>query len=196
MADIFSTIMDPIMEALNYIFDPLIAFDPTPENPILTIFIIATIVSLITTIANKFLVDQEEMQSIQKEMKDFQKELREAQTSGDSKKVAKLQARQSEFMEKQSKMMTNSFKPAIVTMVPILLVFWWMRASVISEVVVHLPLTVYYATLTPIFHAIGPLLYGGQATIPYAIGWLLWYFICTFGMSQILRKFLGFKQGF
>ncbi|MDL2246211.1 EMC3/TMCO1 family protein [Methanobrevibacter sp. OttesenSCG-928-K11] len=196
MADIFSSIMDPIMEGLNFIFDPLIAMDPTPENPIFTVFLIATLVSLITTIANKFLVDQEEMQSIQQEMKDFQNELREAQTSGDSKKVAKLQAKQSEFMEKQSKMMTNSFKPAIVTMVPILLVFWWMRASAISGVIVHLPLTVYYATLTPIFHTIGPLLYGGQATIPFAIGWLLWYFICTFGMSQILRKFLGFKQGF
>ena len=39
-------------------------------------------------------------------------------------------------------------------------------------------------------------MYGGKATIPYGIGWLLWYFICTFGMSQILRKYLGFKQGF
>ena len=62
--------------------------------------------------------------------------------------------------------------------------------------VVILPKTVYWVTLTPIWHVIGSFVYGGQATIPYGIGWLLWYMICTFGMSQILRKFLGFKQGF
>ena len=100
------------------------------------------------------------------------------------------------MMQDQSKMMTNSFKPMIVTFVPIILIFFWMRTSVISGLVVILPPSVYWVTLTPFWHFIGHFLYGGNATIPYGIGWLLWYMICTFGMSQILRKFLGFKQGF
>ena len=90
----------------------------------------------------------------------------------------------------------ESFKPMIVTMVPIILIFFWMRASSISHLVLILPAPAYWLTLTPFWHFIGPMLYGGKATIPYGIGWLLWYMICTFGMSQILRKFLGFKQGF
>lgn len=188
--------IDIVFGVLNSILAPFIALDPTPNNPILTVVLISFIISLITTIANKLLVDQDEMNSVQKEMKEFQNELREAQKAGDGKKLAKLQAQQGEMMQKQSKIMTNSFKPMIVTFIPILLVFWWMRASVISGMIVHLPPAVYYCTLTPIWHAIGPLLYGGQSTIPYAIGWLLWYMICTFAMSQILRKYLGFKQGF
>ncbi|MEE1149847.1 DUF106 domain-containing protein [Methanobrevibacter sp. UBA212] len=185
-----------ILGALNAVFNPILAMDPNPANPALTVLIIAFIVSLITTIANKYLVDQDEMNEIQARNKSLTKELREAQKKGDGKKVAELQARQSEMMQDQSKMMTNSFKPMIVTFVPIILIFFWMRSSAISGLVIHLPPSVYWVTLTPVWHFIGSIIYGGQATIPYGIGWLLWYMICTFGMSQILRKFLGFKQGF
>jgi len=182
--------------ALNTIFSPILAMDPNPANPALTVLIIAFIVSLITTIANKYLVDQDEMNEIQERNKAFQKELRDAQKRGDGKRIAELQAKQTEMMQDQSKMMTNSFKPMIVTFVPIILIFFWMRTSAISGLVVILPPAVYWVTLTPFWHFLGHFLYGGNATIPYGIGWLLWYMICTFGMSQILRKFLGFKQGF
>lgn len=191
--------MDPmgiIYEALNAIFNPLLSMDPNPTNPALTVLVIAFIVSLITTIANKYLVDQDEMNEIQARNKAFQKELREAQKKGDGKKVAELQAKQAEMMQDQTKIMSNSFKPMIVTFIPIILIFFWMRTSAISNLVIILPPSVYWLTLTPFWHFLGGFLYGGQATIPYGIGWLLWYMICTFGMSQILRKFLGFKQGF
>lgn len=188
--------MGMVFGALNTIFSPILAMDPNPANPALTVLIIAFFVSLITTIANKYLVDQDEMNEIQERNKAFQRELRDAQKKGDGKKVAELQARQSEMMQDQSKMMTNSFKPMIVTFVPIILIFFWLRNSAISSLVVILPPSVYWLTLTPFWHFLGHFIYGGNATIPYGIGWLLWYMICTFGMSQILRKFLGFKQGF
>ena len=82
MIDIFNM----VFEALNAIFSPLLALDPNPQNPALTVLVIAFIVSLITTIANKLLVDQDEMNEIQQKMKDYQKEVREAQKSGDGKK--------------------------------------------------------------------------------------------------------------
>ena len=189
-------IMGMVYGALNSVFNPILAIDPNPTNPALTVLIIAFIVSLITTVANKYLVDQDEMNEIQAEMKEFQKELREAQKSGDGKRAAELQAKQPELMQRQSKMMSNQFKPMIVTFVPIILIFFWMRTSAISQLVIILPKTVYWVTLTPLWHVIGSFLYGGNASIPYGIGWLLWYMICTFGMSQIIRKYLGFKQGF
>ncbi len=189
-------IMGMVYGALNTIFNPILAMDPNPTNPALTVLIIAFIVSLITTVANKYLVDQDEMNDIQAEMKEFQNELRDAQKRGDGKRVAELQAKQPEIMQRQSKMMSNQFKPMIVTFVPIILIFFWMRSSAISNLVIILPQTVYWVTLTPVWHFIGKFIYGGNPSIPYGIGWLLWYMICTFGMSQIIRKFLGFKQGF
>lgn len=187
---------DFIIDFLNSIFLPLIQYDPTPQNPMLTVFVISTIIALVTSVANKLLVDQDEVNSIQAEMKEFNKKLREAQKKGDGKEVAKLQAQQPEMMQKQSKIMTSSFKPMFVTMLPILIIFWWMRSSVIKSLVVILPPSVYYVSLTPIWHFLGHFIYGGNATIPWGIGWLLWYMLCTFAMSQIIRKFLGFKQGF
>ena len=50
-------IMGPIYGVLNAIFNPILAMDPNPANPALTVLIIAFIVSLITTVANKYLVD-------------------------------------------------------------------------------------------------------------------------------------------
>lgn len=193
---------DIVYSVLNPIFNPFLALDPNPQNPILTIFVVATIISFITTLANKLLVDQDEMNRVQAEMKEFQSELRAAQQSGDSKKMAKMQAQQGEMMAQQSKMMQSQFKPMIVTMIPILLVFWWMQQSAISGVIVQMSPFAYYCSLVPFWHWLGNLLafiapiYGGTPVPGYVIGWLLWYMICTFGMSQVLRKFMGFKQGF
>lgn len=192
MADI----MAPVYAVMNSIFNPILAADPNPTNPALTVLVIAFIVSLITTIANKYLVDQDALNEKQKAMQEFNKELRDAQKRGDGKKIAELQAKQAEMMKDQTEMMTDQFKPMLVTFVPIILIFMWMRTSAIHNLVIILPKTVYWVTLTPIWHVIGSFVYGGKATIPYGIGWLLWYMICTFGMSQILRKYLGFKQGF
>ena len=129
MADFISIIWDGVVNVLNSIFNPILAMDPNPTNPALTVLIIAFIVSLITTVANKYLVDQEEMEAIQKRNKEFQKELRDAQKRGDGKKVAELQAQQGEIMAEQSKMMSNSMKPMFVTFVPIILIFFWMRTD-------------------------------------------------------------------
>jgi len=186
-------VFDVIFNGLNWIFGPLIALDPNPQNPLLTIFLISTIIAFVTTLANRLLVDQDEMESLQKEMKEFQKEMKEAQMSGDSKALAKVQSKQKDFMSKQSKMMKNSFKPLIVTFIPILLVFYWMAQSVVSNVIVSLPAFAYYLLLTPIWH----MFYGPpSAIVPYAVGWLGWYILCTFAMTQVIRKFMGFKTGF
>lgn len=196
MADIFAMISGVVFDALNAIFNPILAMDPNPHSPALTVLIVAFIVSLITTIANKYLVDQDKMNENQKKSRELSSKMRDAQKRGDGKEIAKLQAEQTEMLKNQNAVMMESFKPMIVTFVPIILIFFWMRSSAIHDLVIILPTPVYWLTLTPIWHFIGGFLYGGKATIPYGIGWLLWYMICTFGMSQIIRKYLGFKQGF
>jgi uncharacterized membrane protein (DUF106 family) len=190
---VLDSIFDVIFEGLNGIFAPIIALDPNPQNPLLTIFLISTIIAFITTLANRLLVDQDEMEAIQNEMKEFQKEMKEAQESGDSKALAVVQAKQKDVMSKQGKMMKNQFKPMIITFVPIILVFWWMMAhSVISKVIVSLPPFAYYVLLVPVWHMISG---APNTTIPFAVGWLGWYILCVFAISQIMRKFMGFKTG-
>ena len=107
--------MQPVFDAMNALFNPLMALDPTPNNPVLTVFVISAAVSLLTVTAQKLLVDQDKMNEMQERSKAFNKELREAQASGDGKKVAKLQAQQMGMMQDQSEVMKMSFRPMIVT---------------------------------------------------------------------------------
>jgi uncharacterized membrane protein (DUF106 family) len=187
-------VLGVIFNALDGIMNPVVSLDPNPQNPLITVFLISTLIAVITTVANKVLVDQDKMDSLRDEMKVFQEKLREAQKSGDSKELAKAQSQQQDFMKKQSTMMKMSFKPLIVTFVPILIVFYWMgQSTAISNVVVSLPSFVYYVLLVPVWHTF----YGPPDTmIPYAVGWLGWYILCTFSMSQIIRKIVGLKSGF
>ena len=133
MADIFGMFSGGILNALNAVFNPLLALDPNPQNPALTVLVIAFIVSLITTIANKYLVDQEKVNENQKRSKELSSRMREAQKKGDGKELAKLQAEQTEMLKDQNAVMMESFKPMLVTFVPIILIFFWMRTSIIRQ---------------------------------------------------------------
>ena len=182
---------------LNPILNPLLTLVNDPNNPmfgaIVGVFIIATIVAFVITLANKFLVDQDRLQFLQKEMKEYQQEMMKAQKSGDAKALAKVQEKQSEFLDLQKEMMFNSFKPMIVTFVPIIIVFYWMAGNpLISQFYVQLPTFAYYILLVPLFH----MFYHQSPGVPYmAIEWLGWYILCSFAMSFVFRKFMGLKGG-
>ncbi|BDZ69055.1 DUF106 domain-containing protein [Methanobacterium ferruginis] len=182
-------ITEPIFAVLDVIFLPIV----NAWGPMLGVFVISTIVAFFITLANKLLVDQERLQHVQTEMKGFQQEMMAAQKSGDPKAMAEVQKKQSEFMKLQQEMMMNSFKPMIVTMVPILLIFWWMAAQpAINKLVVELPSFVYYVLFVWLFH----MFYHQSPGVPImAIEWLGWYILCSFAMSMIFRKFMGLKSG-
>ena len=183
-------VFESILGVLNPIFNPLV----NAVGPLVTITIIATIVALITTIATKLLVNQDRLAFLQKEMKEFNQEMMEARKSNDPKALEKMQKKQMEFMGLQKEMMFMSFKPMIVTWVPVIIIYYWMFYSpLLNQVAVNLPQFAYYVLLVPLWHAI-PLSYVHVPLGAYAISWFGWYFLCSFALSQIFRKFLGVKN--
>lgn len=188
------SILNPI---LNPIFNPLLTLVSVPNNPyfgaIIGVFLIATLVAFVITVANKLLVDQDRLQFLQGEMKGFQSEMMKAQKSGDPKAMAEMQKKQAKFMDLQKEMMFNSFKPMIVTFVPIILIFYWMAGNpLINQLYLNLPSFAYYVLLVPIFHTF----YHQSAGVPVmAVEWLGWYILCSFAMSFVWRKLLGLKGG-
>jgi uncharacterized membrane protein (DUF106 family) len=195
---VFENIFQGIYGILNAVFGPIMALDPNPNNPIFTIFIISTIVAFVITLANKLLVNQDRLEELKKEMQGFQQQMMEARKSGDNSALAKMQKQQMEFMDKQKEMMFMSFKPMIVTFVPIILVFYWMAQEPhIIKTIVMLPQVAYYVLLVPFWQFIAGFLYAASSIeVPAgAIGWLGWYILCSFAMSQIFRKFMGLKGG-
>ena len=184
LVTILNQILDPV-------FGPLIQMDPNPHNPILAVFVIATIVGFVITLANKLLVDQDRLHYLQQEMKDFQQEVMKVQKSGDQQKMLEMQKKQMEMMGQQKEMMIMSMKPAMVTMIPILIIFYWMAYNpLIGHMVINLPSVPYYVLLVPIFHMF---YHPNPGTPLMSIGWLGWYILVSFAMSLVFRKYMGLK---
>jgi uncharacterized membrane protein (DUF106 family) len=105
------------------------------ELPYSTLFIFAlsAAISLLTTLANRFLSNPEQAKAVRKEVGEWNKELREAQRSKDKKTVDKLMKKQQYIMKLQSKMMWQSMKVSLLFLVP-LLIMWQLLGGFFSGV--------------------------------------------------------------
>jgi len=133
------------------------------------IFIISTLVSLFITLVTSRVVDREKMRRIRERMPQLQEKLKEAQREKDSKKMVKINR---EMLELQREMMANAFKPMLYTMLPLLLLFSWLRYIMPQNTpVVHLPFELpFYGT---------------------TLGWLGWYILSSLLVSPVLKKLLN-----
>ena len=101
----------------DVVFNGLITWDP-----LWGLAAISFILTLIITLAYKFLTKQHLMKEWKDQLKDYQKQIKE--NKHDHKKVLELQK---PMMEVQMKYMMHSFRPMIFTLLPLILIFNWMR---------------------------------------------------------------------
>jgi uncharacterized membrane protein (DUF106 family) len=87
----------------------------------LAILIISFILSLITSLAIKFLTNQTMMKSIRNEMKDLQSQMKTAKSN--PKKLTKINSR---LLEINMSYMSESWKPSLYTLLPMLIIFGWL----------------------------------------------------------------------
>ena len=94
------------------------------NNPRVAIIILSFIVTLFITTITYFMTDREKM----KEIKDRQKELRkEMKTHKDNpEKMLEINKKMMEDMPEQLK---HSMRPMMVTIIPIIIFFGWLRAT-------------------------------------------------------------------
>jgi|Deesub1362A_J573_1020465.scaffolds.fasta_scaffold01089_17 uncharacterized membrane protein (DUF106 family) len=137
----------------------------------LGIFIISALVSLFITLVTARVVDQRKMRKVKEKMKVLQEKLKKAQKAGNTKEMAKINR---EMMEVQREMMGNAFKPMFYTMIPIFLVFSWLRYAIPPDIpVVTLPFELPK--------------YGNT------LGWFGWYILSSFAVSPLLKKILNIE---
>ena len=94
------------------------------NNPRIGIIILSFLVTVFITTVTYFMTDRARM----KEIKDKQKALRLEikKYKHDPKKMMELN---SKMMEDLPEQMKHSFKPMIVTVIPLLILFGWLRAT-------------------------------------------------------------------
>ena len=104
---------------LNYVFGWLVKW-----NPLGALIIITLLMTLIVTLIYKYATNQRVMREIKEELKEIQKKIK-----ADKDDPHKVLEHNKLVMEKQMIMFKQSFKPMLITLLPILLLFGWLRAT-------------------------------------------------------------------
>ena len=92
------------------------------QNPKVSIIILSGIVTLISTLVTKWMTNQEHLRSLKERQKQIQQDLKKCKPG--EKLFEELQ---NEMLQITMTMMKSSFKPLLVTMIPFLLLFAWIR---------------------------------------------------------------------
>jgi len=100
------------------------------SNPTLSIILIGFLVTLIMTLITKKFTNQTRM----KELKDIQKacQIRLKDKKGDLEEQKKIQK---EIMECSMELMKHSFKPMLITFIPLILLIFWLREAYMETVI-------------------------------------------------------------
>ncbi len=109
-------LLDPILDP---VLGPLLNWNPT-----LGIVVIAAIITVIITLAYKYLTDQDKMKHLKGRQKEFQAEMKSHRDNPE-----KMMSVQKEAMKVNMEYMKHSLKPTLFTMLPILLIFGWMSGA-------------------------------------------------------------------
>jgi uncharacterized membrane protein (DUF106 family) len=92
------------------------------SSPKISIAVFSIVVTLISTLAQKWLTNQEHLKSLKKRQKEIQKELRGCKDPSLMKEL------NSEMMKLTGVMFKSSMKPMFATIIPFLILFWWLRS--------------------------------------------------------------------
>ena len=126
-------------------------------SPVVGIAVVSFVMTFMATMAHKLMTDQKFIGELKKEMKEIRKEIKEA-----AQDPARMTELNKKSMEKSMLQMKHTFKPILITMIPILLVFGWLRST--------------YETIPINFFGIH--------------SWLWTYFILAIIFSLVLKKIL------
>ena len=97
-------------------------------SPFWGIVIISLLISLIITLLYKFVTNQELMKDLKGKQKEFQKRMKELRSNPEE-----MMKVQKEAMKVNADYMKQSFKPTLITIIPIFLIFGWLAAHLTYE---------------------------------------------------------------
>jgi len=92
--------------------------------PLISLIIFSGIITLISTLVTKWLTNQEHLKSLKERQKQIQKDLKNHKPG--EKMFEELQ---NEMLQISMVMMKSSFKPMLVTIIPFLVLFNWLRKN-------------------------------------------------------------------
>jgi uncharacterized membrane protein (DUF106 family) len=179
-----SSIRNQIASVVDVFIGPIEAAVPF----YMAVMILALLTGAFTTILQDKLMDNDVMGDYQEKNKELQERRKRAKERGDDDELEKIREEQMELMSENAGMFKAQFRPMVWIMlltIPVFLWLYWMVLDVgiaASEPVMVLPIFGEVASWQTA--VLGPIQL-----------WLLWYFLCSLGFNQILRKALNVQTG-
>jgi len=135
----------------NTVFSPILKLSPAAS-----LLIISLILTLLVTIIYKYTTDQKFLKEAKEEMKILQKEMKEFKDN-----PSKIMEKQKVLWEKNMKIMMHTLKSSLYTLIPLLIIFSWLRA-----------------------------IYQPKGDILFGLGWIWVYILSSIIFSLLIRKVL------
>jgi len=132
------------------------------NNPRVAIVVLSFIVTLFITIVTYFMTDRVRMKEIRDKQKHLKKEIKKYKHD-----PAKMMELNKQMMEDLPEQLKHSMKPAIITIIPLFILFGWLRSVYAGTVLAN------KAFLFP--------------------SWVWWYIGASILFSTILRKMFGLQ---
>jgi uncharacterized membrane protein (DUF106 family) len=148
------------------------------------VLILALVTGLFTTIMQDNLMADNVMGDYQEKNKKLKEKRKRAKEEDDDELLEEVRDEQMELMAENTGMFKAQFRPMVWIMlltIPVFLWLYWMVLDVGIEVTGQ-------AMVLPIFGEVGA--WREPVLGPIQL-WLLWYFLCSLGFNQILRKALN-----
>ncbi len=173
----FEQVRNPVGQALNLVLGPLDAVLPF----YVVVLVLAAATGLYTTLLQMNLMNTQKMGAVQEKMQDIQDRLEEAKERGDEDAVDRLEQERMDAMGDQMGMMKEQFRPMVWIMVLTIPVFLWLYWITLTG---RIPA----AESTVVMPLVGSISW--NASVFFFPAWIAWYFVCSLGFSQIIRKAL------
>jgi uncharacterized membrane protein (DUF106 family) len=150
------------------------------------VMILALATGLYSTLLQANLMDMDKMSKYQERMQEIQERRKEAKESGDDEALDEIQEEQMDAMGDQLGMFKEQFRPMVWIMFFTIPVFLWMYWSI----GVGSNATAQVALDSLVLPLVGRVEWTESVLGPIQ-AWIIWYFVCSMGFTQIIRKSLN-----
>jgi uncharacterized membrane protein (DUF106 family) len=175
------SVRDVIGNTLDLLLGPLDAALPF----YVVVMVLALFTGLYSTLLQANLMDMDKMAYYQNRMKALQNEREEAKERGDDEALDELQQEQMEAMGENLGMFKEQFRPMVWIMLFTIPVFLWMYWMILPGGDAVTPETI-------VLPLIGETSWT-QGVLGPIQAWIVWYFLCSMGFTQIIRKALDIQ---
>jgi uncharacterized membrane protein (DUF106 family) len=151
------------------------------------ILLAALITGVVSVLVQGNMMDSSAMAGQQEKVQELKERRKKAQEEGDEEELEKINKEQMELMQEQFGNFAQNFRPMVWTMTLSIPIFLWMYWQLRSGDVPVVP----NKMVMPMLGEVG-WNQGVHNMVPFP-AWIVWYFVCSMSLSQLIRKALNIQ---